>query len=160
MSGDHKAADRIRGLVEADPVVLVEIAGAIANEGRLPPDAITQVGRDHAGRLADADPKRLRDAYELHLPLLSGAARGPVLQKLSRVCAELGDDASAERYAGEARSHEPPRAQPTPPGEPHPVQMRALMHAVADEDSGVPCLRPAGDGEPGRRRCRCVDRSG
>ncbi|HEY5949833.1 MAG TPA: HD domain-containing protein [Kofleriaceae bacterium] len=60
-----KAADRIRGLVEADPVVLVEIAGAIANEGRMPPDAITRVAQEHSVRLADADRKRLRDAMEL-----------------------------------------------------------------------------------------------
>jgi poly(A) polymerase len=61
---DAKAAERIRGLVEADPVVLVEIAGAISNEGRIPPEAITRVGVDHAVRLADADKKRLRDAME------------------------------------------------------------------------------------------------
>ena len=65
MSADVKAADRIRGLVEADPIVLVEIAGAIANEGRVPPDSITDVARDHAVRLADTDRKRLRDAMEL-----------------------------------------------------------------------------------------------
>jgi poly(A) polymerase len=58
------AADRIRALVEADPVVLVEIAGAIANEGRMPPDAITRVAQDHAVRLSDADKTRLRDAVE------------------------------------------------------------------------------------------------
>lgn len=58
------AAERIRGLVEADPVVLVEIASAIANEGRVPPDAITRVAQDHAARLADTDKKRLRDAME------------------------------------------------------------------------------------------------
>ncbi len=61
---DVKAADRIRGLVEADPIVLVEIAGAISNEGRVPPGAITDVARDHSVRLADADKKRLRDAME------------------------------------------------------------------------------------------------
>jgi poly(A) polymerase len=65
MSGDLKAAERIRGLVEADPIVLVEIAGAIATEGRMPPDTITRVGQEHAVRLADADRKRLRDAVEL-----------------------------------------------------------------------------------------------
>lgn len=65
MSGDLKAAERIRGLVEADPIVLVEIAGAVANEGRVPPDAITRVAQDHAVRLADADKQRLRDAMEL-----------------------------------------------------------------------------------------------
>ncbi|HEX5060819.1 MAG TPA: HD domain-containing protein [Kofleriaceae bacterium] len=64
MSGDLKAAERIRGLVEADPIVLVEIAGAISSEGRMPPDAITDVARDHAVRLADADKQRLRDAME------------------------------------------------------------------------------------------------
>lgn len=57
--------ERIRGLVEADPVVLVEIAGAIANEdGRLPPDGVTDIGADHATRLLDADKDRLRDAME------------------------------------------------------------------------------------------------
>ena len=64
MSGDQTAADRVRGLVEADPVVLVEIAGAIAEHGRTPPDAMTGVARDHAVRLADADPARLRAAVE------------------------------------------------------------------------------------------------
>jgi poly(A) polymerase len=64
---EAKAADRIRGLVEADPIVLVEIAGAISNEGRIPPDAITDVARDHSVRLADANTKRLRDAMELAL---------------------------------------------------------------------------------------------
>lgn len=64
MSGDQTATDRVRGLVEADPVVLVEIAGAIAEHGRTPPDAMTDVARDHAVRLADADPARLRDAVE------------------------------------------------------------------------------------------------
>ena len=64
MSGDQTTADRIRGLVEVDPVVLVEIAGAIASEGRTPPDAITQVARDHAPRLVDADRARLRLAME------------------------------------------------------------------------------------------------
>lgn len=64
MSGDQTAADRIRGLVEADPVVLVEIAGAISEQGRTPPDAITHVAQDHAVRLADADRARLRLAME------------------------------------------------------------------------------------------------
>src|SRR5262245_35108343 len=64
MTGDRKAADRIRGLVEVDPIVLVEIAGAIANEGRVPPEAITEVAREHAIRLADTDKGRLREAME------------------------------------------------------------------------------------------------
>jgi poly(A) polymerase len=63
-TGEQTAADRIRGLVEADPVVLVEIAGAISDHGRTPPDAITAVARDHAVRLADADRARLRNAME------------------------------------------------------------------------------------------------
>jgi len=64
MSGEQTAADRVRGLVEADPVVLVEISGAISSEGRMPPDAITRVAQDHAVRLADADKARLRTAVE------------------------------------------------------------------------------------------------
>src|ERR1700733_2024242 len=69
MSGDQTAADRIRGLVEADPIVLVEIASAIANESggdraRLPSDGITRVGQDHAVRLAGADKTRPRAAVE------------------------------------------------------------------------------------------------
>ena len=63
MSADT-AADRVRGLVEVDPVVLVEIAGAISSEGRTPPEAITRVAQDHAARLADADKARLRTAME------------------------------------------------------------------------------------------------
>jgi len=63
MSADT-AADRVRGLVETDPVVLVEIAGAISEEGRTPPDAITRVAQDHAVRLADTDKARLRSAME------------------------------------------------------------------------------------------------
>jgi poly(A) polymerase len=62
MSGDQTAADRIRGLVEADPIVLVELAGAISEHGRMPPEPITRVAQDHAVRLADADKGRLRDA--------------------------------------------------------------------------------------------------
>jgi poly(A) polymerase len=64
-SADTKVADRLRPLVEADPVVLLEIAGAIANEGgRAPPDSVTALGADHAARLADADKVRLRAAVE------------------------------------------------------------------------------------------------
>jgi poly(A) polymerase len=64
MPGEQTAAARIRHLVETDPVVLVEIAAAIAEEGRTPPDAITDVAREHAVRLADADKTRLRNAVE------------------------------------------------------------------------------------------------
>jgi poly(A) polymerase len=63
MSGDS-AADRVRGLVEADPVVLVEIAAAIADSGRVPPDAVTEVAAQHSVRLPDSDKQRVRDALE------------------------------------------------------------------------------------------------
>jgi poly(A) polymerase len=60
------AADRVRGLVEADPIVLLEIAGAIANEGegRWPNDRITDVAVEHAARLAEADKGRMRAVIE------------------------------------------------------------------------------------------------
>lgn len=58
------AADRIRGLVEADPLVLIEIASAIAAEGRVPPDELTAVAHDHASRLLGADKARLRLTLE------------------------------------------------------------------------------------------------
>src|SRR4051812_43314230 len=65
MSGTQTGSDRIRGLVEADPVVLLEVAGAISNDaGRWPPDSVTDACGDHAARLADADKGRLRDAME------------------------------------------------------------------------------------------------
>jgi poly(A) polymerase len=64
MVGESSTADRVRALVESDPIVLVEIAGAIADSGRTPPDAITEVAQQHAGRLADADSARLRVAIE------------------------------------------------------------------------------------------------
>ena len=65
LHGDTKIADRLRPLVEADPIVLIEIAGAIANEGgRVPPDSVTALGAEHAARLADADKVRLRAAVE------------------------------------------------------------------------------------------------
>src|SRR5215831_11352187 len=63
-TADTKVADRLRPLVEADPVVLLEIAGAIADSGRLPPDGVTELSADHAARLADADKARLRLAVE------------------------------------------------------------------------------------------------
>ena len=58
------AADRVRGLVEADPIVLIEIAGAIAAENQWPPEAITELAVEHAPRLVDADKTRLRAAIE------------------------------------------------------------------------------------------------
>ncbi|HEY0192955.1 MAG TPA: HD domain-containing protein [Kofleriaceae bacterium] len=55
----------MRPLVEADPVVVLEIAAAIANDGsRMPPDRVTELAIEHTPRLADADPARLRLAME------------------------------------------------------------------------------------------------
>jgi poly(A) polymerase len=56
--------DAFRGLVEADPVVLIELAGAIADDGRLPAERITELAVEHAQRLVDADKGRLRAAVE------------------------------------------------------------------------------------------------
>src|SRR5687768_10994307 len=56
--------DAVRALVEADPVVLLELAAAIADSGRVPADRITQIAAEHAPRLADADKARLRTAIE------------------------------------------------------------------------------------------------
>jgi poly(A) polymerase len=65
LHGDTKIADRLRPLVEADPVVLLEIAGAISNDGgRVPPDSVTALGAEHSPRLADADKARLRATVE------------------------------------------------------------------------------------------------
>jgi len=64
-NGDTKVADRLRPLVEADPIVLIEIAGAISHGGgRFPPDNVTALGAEHSGRLAEADKVRLRVAVE------------------------------------------------------------------------------------------------
>jgi poly(A) polymerase len=64
MSG---AADRMRELVEHDPVVLLEIAGAVAESGRAPPDAIIELSQQHAPRLLTADPTKTRAAIEAML---------------------------------------------------------------------------------------------
>ena len=65
MSGEQTAADRVRGLVEADPIVLLEIAAAIAVEaGHWPPEPVTQLASEHTARLAEADKGRLRSAIE------------------------------------------------------------------------------------------------
>ncbi|HEY4056962.1 MAG TPA: HD domain-containing protein [Kofleriaceae bacterium] len=66
MSGQQSVAERMRGLVEADPVVMLEIAGAIANdsEGRWPHDLVTQAAADNATKLADAAKPRMRVAME------------------------------------------------------------------------------------------------
>jgi poly(A) polymerase len=63
-TADTKVADRLRPLVEADPVVVLEIAGAISDSGRLPPDGVTALAADHVAQLADADQARLRAAVE------------------------------------------------------------------------------------------------
>jgi len=59
------AADRVRGLVEADPVVMLEIAGAIANEqGKWPHEKVTELVAELHTRIADADKQRTRLAIE------------------------------------------------------------------------------------------------
>lgn len=62
--GESRAGELVRELVEADPIVMLEIAAAIADEGRWPPDRITEVAAAHAARLAEADKGRLRAAME------------------------------------------------------------------------------------------------
>ncbi len=65
MSTGSVVAARVRSLVEADAVVMLEIAGAIANEaGRWPPDAVGAVAAEHAARIATADKTRVRTALE------------------------------------------------------------------------------------------------
>ncbi len=54
----------MRGLVEADPIILLELAGAIAETGHEPPDRVTELAVEHAPRLVDADKGRLRGAIE------------------------------------------------------------------------------------------------
>jgi poly(A) polymerase len=59
------SVDPVRGLVEGDPVVLLELAAAIANEeGRWPAERVTEMAREHAPRLADADKVRLKTVLE------------------------------------------------------------------------------------------------
>jgi poly(A) polymerase len=58
-------AARVRDLVQADPVNLVEIAGEIAHgRGVWPAGAVARGARDHAGLLAAADGARVRDSVE------------------------------------------------------------------------------------------------
>src|SRR5512140_3987111 len=54
----------LRELVEADPVVLLELAAAIADTGRTPPGPVTELAAQHAAKLAEADKGRLRAAIE------------------------------------------------------------------------------------------------
>jgi poly(A) polymerase len=61
---DRKVSDRLRPLVEADAIVLLEIAGAVSHAGRVPPDGLMPLAAVHASRLADADKARLRAAVE------------------------------------------------------------------------------------------------
>ncbi len=65
MSGDQ-TADRMCDLVVADPVLILEIAAAIANasEGRWPPNSVTDAAADQVARLVQGDRLRLRLAIE------------------------------------------------------------------------------------------------
>ncbi|MDQ3339764.1 MAG: HD domain-containing protein [Myxococcota bacterium] len=59
------AADRVRGLVEADAVVMLEIAGAIAHEqGKWPHERVTELVAEQHARIVDADKARTRAALE------------------------------------------------------------------------------------------------
>lgn len=60
----HEQPDAMRALVEADPVVLLELAGAISETGRIPPDRVTAMAAEHSSRLGGADKGRLRAAVE------------------------------------------------------------------------------------------------
>jgi poly(A) polymerase len=58
-------SSRLRALVEADPVVLLEVAAAISEDAsRWPPEAITDLAHEHAPRLAAVDKGRLKGAIE------------------------------------------------------------------------------------------------
>src|SRR5215467_1453102 len=64
-TGDTRVVERLRPLIEADPVVLLEIAGAISDSGgRAPPESLTALAAEHSARLFDADKARLRAAIE------------------------------------------------------------------------------------------------
>ena len=69
MPPDSPQSDRLGGLIEADPVVMLEIAAAIANEGEgtWPAERVTDIAGDHAQRLAEADKGRTRAAIETML---------------------------------------------------------------------------------------------
>jgi poly(A) polymerase len=59
------SAARVRDLVAADPVALIDIAAAIADgRGQWPADAVSHAVADEAGRLAAAGGARLRTAIE------------------------------------------------------------------------------------------------
>ena len=64
-----RSHDRMRGLIEADPVVLLEIAAAIAGEGEgaWPAERVTEIAAEHAQRLAEADKGRTKTALETML---------------------------------------------------------------------------------------------
>src|SRR5687767_12843943 len=57
-------SDVMRDLVEADPVVVLEIAAAIAESGRVPPDRVAELAAEHVARLEHADKTRLRTTIE------------------------------------------------------------------------------------------------
>src|SRR5688572_18794345 len=69
MAPDAPRSDRMRDLIEADPVVLLEIAAAIAGEGAgaWPAERVTEIAAEHAQRLAEADKGRTKAAIETML---------------------------------------------------------------------------------------------
>jgi poly(A) polymerase len=63
---DADTAARVRDLVQADPVALVEIAAAIGDgKGAWPAEAVTRAAREEAASIATADAARVHDAIEL-----------------------------------------------------------------------------------------------
>ena len=58
-------AARVRDLVQADPVQLIDVAGEIAHgKGAWPVEAVIRAARDESARIGDADPARVRATLE------------------------------------------------------------------------------------------------
>lgn len=65
LADDAGTSARVRDLVQADPIVLVDIAAEIANgKGAWPAEAVTRGAREESARVAGADAARLRDGIE------------------------------------------------------------------------------------------------
>jgi poly(A) polymerase len=62
---DADTASRVRDLVQADPVALLEIAAAVGNgRGAWPVEAVTRAARDESAAVLTADGARMHDAIE------------------------------------------------------------------------------------------------
>lgn len=62
-------ADRVRAWAAANPLILFDIAGAIAQDGQWPAPAVTQAAQEASGRILTTQPAELRAAIE---PMLMG----------------------------------------------------------------------------------------